>query len=105
MTRSNIFQSTCTIGSKVFKFVIDFGSYENVISEEAVQKLGLAREKHPIPYKLTWLQEGKKVTVSKCCSISLSIGSNYKDKIWYDVVEMIACHILLERLWQFDRVV
>ena len=34
---------------KVCKLVIDSGSCENVVSEEAVQKLGLATEKHPNP--------------------------------------------------------
>ena len=85
--------------------MIDSGSCENVISEEAVRKLELATEKHPNPYKLTWLQEGKKVTVSKRCLVSISIGSTYKDRMWCDVVEMDACHILLGRPWQFDRAV
>ena len=34
--KSNIFQSKCTVGGKVCKFVIDFESYENVISEKVV---------------------------------------------------------------------
>ena len=37
--------------------------------------------------------------------VSISIGSTYKDRIWCDVVEMDACHILLGRPWQFDRAV
>ena len=43
--QSNIFQTTCTMGGKVCRLVIDSGSCENVVSEEAVQKLGLATEK------------------------------------------------------------
>ena len=35
--RNNIFQSTCTIQEKVCYFVIDSGSYENIVSTEAVQ--------------------------------------------------------------------
>ena len=35
---NNIFQSTCTIGGKVCQLVIDSGSCENVVAEEAVQK-------------------------------------------------------------------
>ena len=34
--RSNIFQSTCTIKNKVCRFVIDGGSCENIVSDEAV---------------------------------------------------------------------
>ena len=43
--QSNIFQSTCTIKGKVCRFVIDAGSCENLISGEAVQKLGIVTEK------------------------------------------------------------
>ena len=35
--RSNIFQTTCTIGGKVCRLVIDSGSCENVVSKEAIQ--------------------------------------------------------------------
>ncbi|KAH9670836.1 Endonuclease [Citrus sinensis] len=101
--RQNIFQTTCTIGGKVCRIVIDSGSCENVISEEAITKLNLKTEPHQTPYKLTWLKKGNQVTVSKCCLVSLSIGSIYKDKIWCDVVAMDACHLLLGRPWQYDR--
>ncbi|KAH9723702.1 Endonuclease [Citrus sinensis] len=101
--RQNIFQTTCTIGGKVCRMVIDSGSCENVISEEAITKLNLMTEPHQTPYKLTWLKKGNQVTVSKCCLVSLSIGSIYKDKIWCDVVAMDACHLLLGRPWQYDR--
>ncbi|KAH9663456.1 Endonuclease [Citrus sinensis] len=101
--RQNIFQTTCTIGGKVCRMVIDSGSCENVISEEVITKLNLKTEPHQTPYKLTWLKKGNQVTVSKCCLVSLSIGSIYKDKIWCDVVAMDACHLLLGRPWQYDR--
>ena len=67
--RSNIFQTTCTMGGKICRLVIDSGSCENVVSEDAVQKLGLAKEKHPNPYKLSWLKRGNEVTVSKRCLV------------------------------------
>lgn len=77
--RCNIFQSTCTMGGKVSRLVIDSRSCENMVSEEAVQKLGLEMEKHPSPYQLKWLKKGNKVTVSKRClvsffSLDLNIG-------------------------------
>ncbi|KAH9679211.1 hypothetical protein KPL71_026032 [Citrus sinensis] len=94
--RQNIFQTTCTIGGKVCRMVIDSGNWENVISEEAVTKLNLKTEPHQTPYKLAWLKKGNQVTVSKRCLVSLSIGSIYKDKICCDVVAMDACHLLLD---------
>ncbi|XP_062001678.1 uncharacterized protein LOC133718811 [Rosa rugosa] len=101
--RTNIFQSTCTVGGKVCKMIIDSGSCENVISEEAVAKLGLETQTHPQPYKLSWLQKGNEVTVSKRVYVSFSIGTNYKDRLWCVVVAMDACHMLLGRPWQFER--
>ncbi|PKI31397.1 hypothetical protein CRG98_048212 [Punica granatum] len=41
--RNNIFQSTCTIGNKICRFMIDSGSYENIVSAEPVQKLSLRK--------------------------------------------------------------
>ncbi|PKI37365.1 hypothetical protein CRG98_042242 [Punica granatum] len=55
---NNIFQSTCTIESKVCRFMIDSGNYENIVFAEAVQKLGLRIAQHPKPYKLAWLKKG-----------------------------------------------
>lgn len=101
--RNNIFQSTCTIGGKVCRFVIDSGSCENVVSDEAVQKLALVTKTHPNPYKLSWLKKGTEVTVSKRCLVPFSIGAKYKDSVWCDVINMDACHLLLGRPWQYDR--
>lgn len=87
--RNNIFQSTCTIGGKVCRFVIDSGSCENVVSDEAVQKLALVTKTHPNPYKLSWLKKGTEVTVSKRCLVPFSIGAKYKDSVWCDVMRVI----------------
>ena len=54
---NNIFQSRCTIQGKVYHFVIDAGSCENIVSTEAVEKLGVNTEAHPKPYKLAWLKK------------------------------------------------
>ncbi|KAI9180702.1 hypothetical protein LWI28_007365 [Acer negundo] len=101
--RNHIFQSTCTILGKVCRFVIDVRSCENIVSAEAVRKLGVKTEKHPRPYRLAWLQKGREVTVSQRALILFSMGSNYKYEIWCDVVNMDACHLLLGRPWQHDR--
>jgi hypothetical protein len=88
---------------KVCHLVIDSGSCENVVAEEVVKKLALETEQHPTPYCLEWLKKGTEVLVSKCCLVSFSIVVRYKDKMWYDVVAMDTCHLLLGRLWQYDR--
>ncbi|XP_031387148.1 uncharacterized protein LOC116200441 [Punica granatum] len=101
--RNNIFQSTCTIGNKVCRFMIDSGSCENIVSAEAVQKLSLRSEPHPEPYKLAWLKKVGEVSVLKRALVTFSIGPRYRDSVWCDVVMMDACHLLLGRPWQFDR--
>ncbi|XP_076925764.1 uncharacterized protein LOC143588719 [Bidens hawaiensis] len=101
--KHNIFHSTCTILGKVCTFVINSGSYDNLISEEAVRKLALKTESRPKPYKLQWLKKGGKITVSKRALVSFSIRTTYKDDIWCDVVAMDACHLLSGRHWEFDR--
>ncbi|PKI55968.1 hypothetical protein CRG98_023644 [Punica granatum] len=54
---NNIFRSTCTIENKVCYFIIDSGSCKNIVSAEAVQKLGLRTEQHPKSYKQAWLKK------------------------------------------------
>ncbi|XP_076910828.1 uncharacterized protein LOC143568597 [Bidens hawaiensis] len=87
----------------VCTFVIDSGSYDNLVSKEVVRKLALKTESHPKPYKLQWLKKGGEVTVSKRALVSISVGTTYKDDIWCDVIAIDACHLLLGRPWEFDR--
>ncbi|XP_022843219.1 uncharacterized protein LOC111366753 [Olea europaea var. sylvestris] len=101
--RTNVFHTICTVADKVCKLIIDSGSCENVVSEEAIEKLQLKMDRHPKPYKLSWLNKGSEVTVEKRCLVSFSIGKKYFDNAWCDVVSMDACHVLLGRPWQYDR--
>ncbi|GJX28355.1 putative reverse transcriptase domain-containing protein [Tanacetum coccineum] len=43
------------------------------------------------------------VTVSKCVLVTFSVGTTYKDSIWYDMVPMDTYHLLLGRPWEYDR--
>lgn len=101
--RSEIFRTTCKINKKICSLVIDYSSCQNVISEEAAQKLSLQRENHPSPYKFSWVQEKNEISVSQRCRVTLSIGTYYKDKIYCDIIPMDVSHILLDRPWLFDR--
>ncbi|GJX52660.1 putative reverse transcriptase domain-containing protein [Tanacetum coccineum] len=101
--RNNIFRTKCTSKGKVCDMIINRGSCENVVSTYMVEKLGMKTEDHPEPYQLTWLKKGNTVKVSKRCLVQFSIGKNYKDEVWCEVIPMDAAHILLGRPWQFDR--
>ena len=82
--------------------VIDSGSTDNLVSTEMVEKLSLKKNKHPIPYKVSWLHKGHQILVSEPCEIDLQIGT-YKDKIVCDIMPMDVCHVLLGRPWHFDK--
>ncbi|KAL3726789.1 hypothetical protein ACJRO7_031655 [Eucalyptus globulus] len=100
--RENIFHTCCTFNEKVCSVIIDGASCTNVASTTLVDKLKLPTTKHPQPYKLQWLNQGNELKVTKHILIAFSIGQNYQDEVVCDVIPMEACHLLLDRLWQFD---
>lgn len=100
--RRALFRVRCKVLGKVCKVIVDSGSTNNIISEEAVRNLKLTRIPHTSPYKVTWLNKGQSMLVNEQTFVEFSIGG-YKDKILCDVLPMDACHLLLGRPWQFDR--
>lgn len=85
------------------KVIIDSGSTDNIISEEVVQKLKIVKIPHTYPYRVTWLNKGQNVLVNEHVWVESNVGE-YRHKIICDVVPMDACHLLLRRPWQYDRV-
>jgi hypothetical protein len=100
--RENLFQTRCFVNNKVCSVIIDGGSCTNVASTYLVEKLALTTLKHPLPYRLQWLNECGEVKVTRQVLVALSIGK-YEDEVLCDVVPMHACHLLLGRPWQYDR--
>jgi hypothetical protein len=100
--RNSLFRTACKTKDKVCKVTIDSGSTDNLVSTEMVEKLELKTTAHPRPYKVSWLQKGHQVMITKQCLVEIKIGG-YKDEILCDVIPMDVCHILLGRPWQFDR--
>jgi hypothetical protein len=97
------FRCTCILGGKVAKLVIDPMSGVNVVSKEAIWKLGLGTKMHLNPNQLEWLTTGNEVRVSKYCQVPFSIGTKYVDHAWCDMVDMTMCHLLLHKPWQDDK--
>jgi hypothetical protein len=100
--RNNLFRTACKTKDRVCKVIVDSGSTDNLVSTEMVEKLELETTDHPSPYKVSWLQKGHQVNVTKQCLVDIKIGG-YNDKILCDVIPMDVCHLLLGRPWQYDR--
>jgi hypothetical protein len=100
--RNSLFRTTCKTKDKVCKVIVDSGSTDNLVSTEMVDKLEMKTTTHPKPYKVSWLQKGNQLTITKQCLVEMKIGV-YKYEIMFDVIPMDVCHILLGRPWQFNR--
>eukprot|EP00253_Pinus_taeda_P004973 PITA_04973 len=100
--RKSLFRTVCKSHGKCCKVIIDSGSTDNLVATEMVEKLGLKRMKHPTPYKVSWLQKGHQLLVDEQCEVEFRIGK-YHDTVVCDIMPMDVCHILLRRLWQYDR--
>jgi hypothetical protein len=100
--RNNFFRTSCKTKDKVCKVIVDSGSTNNLVSIEMVEKMELETVAHPSPYKVSWLQKGHQVIVTKQCLVEFKIGG-YRDEILCDVIPMDVCHLLLGRPWQYDR--
>lgn len=50
-----------------------------------------------MPYKLIKLNRDPKVIMDGYCLVLFSIGKRYFDNVWYNVVSMDVCHLLLYR--------
>ena len=66
--RNRLFRTTCKTKDRKCKVFVDSGSTDNLVSTEMVEKLELETTDHPSPYKVSWLQKGHQVSVTKQCS-------------------------------------
>ena len=93
--RTAIFFTNIKIGNDFYKVIIDSGSSVNAISEKALKQLGLPFEKHPNPYKISWVINSS-LPIDKRCLVNIKILS-YEDQVWLDVVPMDIGSIILGR--------
>lgn len=99
--RKYLFRTSCKVQGKVWKVIMDSGSTDNIASIEIVTKLNLQRIPHSHPYKVSCLNKGQQALISVKVWVEFLI-CEYKDRVLCDVVEMDACHFLLERPWKYD---
>ena len=93
--RNNLFRTAYKTKDRVCKVIVDSESTDNLISTKMVEKLELETVAHPSLYRVSWLQKGHQVTVTKQCLVEFKIWG-YKDEILCDVIPMDVCHLLLE---------
>ena len=99
--RHNLFHSFFVVNDCRLLTIIDSGSCNNLVSADAVKKLGLSTRPHSHPYHIQWFNNTGKVKVTETARVRFSIGS-YHDFADCDVVPMDACSLLLGRPWEFD---
>lgn len=73
----------------------------NVVSQEVIDKSKLPTEKHPKPYKVSYVNDSA-IPVTKRCQVTFKIGG-YEDSIWCDIIPMNVTHTLLGRPGLFDN--
>jgi hypothetical protein len=72
--RTRLFRTTCKTKGWKCKVIVDSGSTDNLVSTEMVEKLELETTDHPSPYKVSWLQKGHQVSVTKQCLVEFQNG-------------------------------
>jgi hypothetical protein len=58
--RKNLFRTMCKEKGKCCKLIFDNVSTDNLVSVEMVEKLGLQKESHPTPYKVSGCRKDTK---------------------------------------------
>ena len=82
---------------------LDHGQCSNMASTILIEKLGLQASVHPHLYCIQWLNQGKSLQVNSRWLVAFCIGKSYFDEVWYDIIPMDVCHVLLGRPWLFAR--
>ena len=89
---------------KVCHFIIDSGSYENVVLEDTIHKLSLKAEIHPSSYQLVWLKQSYEIKVFRRALVLLSIRTTYKDDIYSDIY-LVDRGNLIQMLFIMEKII
>lgn len=60
-----LFHSHMWVDGKPLHFIFDSGSQKNLISMETAKRLSLKMTRHPQPYSMEWVNEGKDIQVNQ----------------------------------------
>ena len=62
--RKALFRTICKVEGKCCKVIVDIESSDNLLYTKVIDKLNLNKTKHPVPYKVSWLQKGHQLLVN-----------------------------------------
>jgi hypothetical protein len=88
-----LFHSQTWVKGTLLHFIVDNGSYKNLISAEVVKQLGLSTTRHLQPYNIGWLRQGQDLCVNQQCLLSYGIQP-FKDEVLCDVAPLDVCDVL-----------
>jgi len=96
--RSTVFNTYITHEGKDYK-LINGGSCANIITKIALEKMSLKAE-HPHPYNVNCFDKTAQ-SITQYCQVPIHMSS-CQDRVWCDVLDINAAHILLGRSWLYD---
>jgi hypothetical protein len=67
--RNSLFKTSCKAKDRVCKVILESGSKNNIVSTEMMENMELEKVAHLSPYKVSWLQKGHQVTITKQCLV------------------------------------
>lgn len=68
-----------------------------------IKALQIKSTLHPQHYKISWVNKGVEIQVTKMCKVTFSIGKSYQCEVLCDIIDMDDYHVILDRSWQFDE--
>jgi hypothetical protein len=88
----SLFHSQMWVKGTPLHFIIDSGSYKNLISVEVVKGMALSTTPHPQPYTIGWLRQGSDLRVSQQCRFPYDIKP-FKDEVLCNVAPLQVCNV------------
>ena len=97
-----MFHSQMWVDGKPLHFIVGSGRQKKLNSMEIAKRLNLKMTRHPQPYSMGWVSEGKDIQVNQQCRLSYSIKP-LKDEIICDVAPLDVCDVLLGQPYIYQR--
>ena len=102
--RTSIFQTSISCQGRLCTIIIDGGSNLNIASQELVEKLNLKAKRHPIPFRVAWVNDTF-IPVSFRCLETFLFGKDFEESVWCEVLPIKVSHILLGKPLLFDKTI